>query len=81
MEPSLRRRLAADPTTASRRPGLTGADPIAEIDATLSTREPLYRECAGVVIDTSSDSPESIVAAILRGLETPKRESLPPGGA
>ena len=72
--PILRRRLAADPTTASRRPGLTGAD----IDAALSTREPLYRECAGVVIDTSSDSPERIVAAILRGLETPSASRCPP---
>ena len=76
--PILRRRLAADPTTASRRPGLTGADPLAEIDAALSTREPLYRECAGVVIDTSSDSPERIVAAILRGLETPSASRCPP---
>ena len=76
--PILRRRLAADPTTASRRPGLTGADPLAEIDAALSTREPLYRECAGMVIDTSSDSPERIVAAILRRLETPSASRCPP---
>lgn len=76
--PILRRRLAADPTTASRRPGLTGADPLAEIDAALAAREPLYRECAGEVIDTSIDSPESIVAAILRGLETPIASPCPP---
>lgn len=76
--PILRRRLAADPTTSSRRPGLTDADPLAEIDAALSTREPLYRECAGVVIDTSCDSLERIVAAILRGLETPHASRCPP---
>jgi shikimate kinase len=75
--PVLRRRLAADPTTASRRPGLTGADPLAEIDAALANREPLYRECAGVVIDTSIDSPESIVASILRVLETPAGSGRP----
>ncbi len=69
--PILRRRLAADPTTASRRPGLSGADPLAEIDAALSTREPLYRECAGVVIDTSQASPEEVIEAIFRGLERP----------
>jgi len=79
--PVLRRRLAADPTTASRRPGLTGADPLAEIDAALSTREPLYRECAGVVIDTAQTSPEEVIEAILRGLETPKASRCPPGEA
>jgi len=79
--PVLRRRLAADPTTASRRPGLTGADPLAEIDAALSTREPLYRECAGVVIDTAQASPEEVIEAILRGLETPKASRCPPGEA
>ena len=76
--PVLRRRLAADPTTASRRPGLTGADPLAEIDAALSTREPLYRECAGVVIDTAQASPEEVIEAILRGLETPSASRCPP---
>ena len=69
--PVLRQRLAADPTTASRRPGLTGADPLAEIDAALAVREPLYRECAGMVIDTSQASPEEVIESILRGLDRP----------
>jgi len=60
---------------------LTGADPLAEIDAALSTREPLYRECAGMVIDTAQASPEEVIEAILRGLETPKASRCPPGEA
>jgi shikimate kinase len=66
--PILRRRLAADPTTASRRPGLTNADPLAEIESILAVREPLYRACADVVIDASVASPEEVVESILRAL-------------
>lgn len=65
----IRRRLASDPTTASRRPGLTAADPLVEIDAALAAREPLYRECADEVIDTSTAPTDEVVAAIVRSLD------------
>lgn len=39
----IRRRLAADPHTASRRPGLAGADPLDEIDSTVAHRAALPR--------------------------------------
>jgi len=68
--PILRGRLAADPTTASRRPGLTGADPLAEIETILAAREPLYRACADIVIDAAA-SPEEVVESILRALPAP----------
>ena len=45
-------RLAADPTTASRRPNLTTAGGRAEVEALLAERTPLYRECATLVVDT-----------------------------
>ena len=48
------RRLAADPTTASRRPGLTGGDPLAEVELAIRDREPLYRETADVIVDASA---------------------------
>lgn len=67
----LRRRLAADPTTASRRPGLVGSDPLAEVEASLAAREPLYRACADVVIDAAEATPEDVVASILRVLPAP----------
>jgi shikimate kinase len=61
----LGRRLAADPTTATRRPSLTGSDPLMEVAATLHVREPLYRECADVAFDTGNEPPESVAARIV----------------
>ena len=75
--PILRRRLAADPTTVSRRPGLTGADPLAEIESILAAREPLYRACADVVIDASVASPDEVVESILRALAAPAGAARP----
>lgn len=62
----IRRRLAADPFTATQRPALTGGDPLAEIEAALTAREPLYRECADAVIDVSSVSPREAADRIVR---------------
>lgn len=45
-------RLSGDPTTASRRPGLTTAGGRAEIEELLAARTPFYRECATLVVDT-----------------------------
>ncbi len=64
----IRRRLAADPATATRRPGLTGADPLAEVDSALERRAPLYGECAALTVDTASLSPDAVVEAILSRL-------------
>jgi shikimate kinase len=65
----VRRRLAADPATATRRPGLTGADPLAEVAVALATREPLYRECADLTVDTAAADPETIVDSIVAWLD------------
>jgi shikimate kinase len=46
-------RVASDPTTAARRPNLTASGGINEIRELLLKREPLYRECATAVVDTS----------------------------
>lgn len=76
----IRRRLAADPSTATRRPGLTGADPLAEVDAALARREPLYRECAGCVVDTGAAAPKAIVETILARLAGRDGPAGPDGG-
>jgi shikimate kinase len=57
-------RIAADPSTSDRRPNLTvgGAVEIADL---LEQREPLYRACADLEIDTSGRSPEFVVERIL----------------
>lgn len=65
----IRRRLAADPHTPTRRPALHGADPLAEVDAALAAREPLYEATADVTFDTAPEPPESVAARILAWLE------------
>lgn len=73
---TIRGRLAADPTTAARRPALANpggcvqGDPLAEVDAALAAREGLYRECADAAFDTARDSPEAIAAKIVAWLES-----------
>lgn len=65
----IRSRLAADPTTLSRRPGLTGADPLAEVADALAARESLYSEVSDVAFDTSSEGPERVTARIVEWLD------------
>jgi shikimate kinase len=57
-------RLQRDPTTGERRPALTVGG-LAEVEELLRVREPHYRECAEVTVDTRGRSPEDIVAEIL----------------
>lgn len=60
----VRQRLAADPTTAARRPALSGNNPLDEVATAILEREPLYRECADHVIDSSGISPSAVADAI-----------------
>jgi shikimate kinase len=58
-------RLQSDPTTAARRPKLTAAGGVNEVQALVAAREPLYREVADFVADADAPSPEAVAAAIL----------------
>jgi len=64
----VRARLAADPATAVRRPGLAGGDPLAEVADALAARAPLYRSTADVRFDAGGGSPERIVERIVEWL-------------
>jgi shikimate kinase len=66
-------RIADDATTAARRPTLTvgGRAEVAEL---VAAREPLYRECATVTIDTSGRTPGEIVEEVRTRLETTNEE-------
>lgn len=87
----VRQRLAADPTTAARRPALavpsspgqsTPGDPLAEVTAALVDREPLYRECADFWIDTSLATPAAVAARVvdwLRDEWATRGGNTPPG--
>jgi shikimate kinase len=65
---TIERRLAGDPTTGGRRPNLTTTGGRAEIERLLAIREPLYRECATIVLDTDAIAPEQLVDQVLRQL-------------
>ncbi len=54
-------RLAADATTADRRPNLTIHGGEEEIRQLLAAREPLYRACADITIATDDQSLDDIV--------------------
>jgi len=60
----LRRRLAADPTTAARRPSLAGGDVLDEVAGALAEREPLYRQTADAMIDVADASPDELATRI-----------------
>jgi shikimate kinase len=57
-------RVAADSSTASRRPNLTTAGGRAEIESLLAVRTPLYRECATLVVDTESKTAAEVADEI-----------------
>jgi len=65
----LAKRIAADATTAERRPNLTSQGGAAEIQQLLAEREPLYRECATVAIDTRNQSVDEVVSAVFAAIE------------
>ena len=74
----IRRRLAADPATRARRPALLGSDPLSEIDALLASREPLYRACGSVELDTAALTPEEIATRIAGLLPPPQVDGMAP---
>ena len=56
--------------SVNRRPSLTGkpiADEVAEV---LAFREPLYRECASLIVDAEFERPEQVAARIARGVRS-----------
>jgi shikimate kinase len=51
---TLHGRIIADKTTGERRPNLTVAGGLLEVERLLAVREPLYRACADFEIDTEN---------------------------
>ena len=65
---TIRKRMEADPLTGARRPNLTAAGSLNEVEKLLSERTPLYAETASLTIDTEGKSPAEIAAEILTAL-------------
>lgn len=76
---TIEQRLHGDATTRERRPNLTASGGRAEIEQMLAFREPLYRECASLIVETDQPLPgdcdapsvERIVDFILEKLGQP----------
>jgi shikimate kinase len=63
----LLRRIEADPQTAVARPHLTAhAGSIAEIQAVLARREPIWRSILSAEIDVTRRSPDEVLEEILK---------------
>jgi shikimate kinase len=62
----LKERMGKEQRSGKRRPTLTGADPLVEIEEVLSTRKPLYEQAGDVTIDTSSLSTWEAAALIIK---------------
>lgn len=58
-------RVAADATTAARRPDLAGGG-LDEMRQVVAAREPLYRECAHLAVETEGRSPQAIADEVAR---------------
>lgn len=70
---TIERRLATDPTTGQRRPNLTSSGGREEIERLLAIREPLYRQCATITLDSDKVAAEQLVETVLPQLPTDRR--------
>jgi shikimate kinase len=70
------RRVAADGSTAARRPNLTSAGGIAEIETVLAERTPIYESCADLTVDTDGKTPGEVVGEIMARLDLPSHVEL-----
>lgn len=65
---SLEKRIGQDAATAGQRPNLTATGGRAEIAQVLAERDPLYRECATLSVETDHLAVDSVVCKILEHL-------------
>jgi shikimate kinase len=64
--------------STQRRPSLTGKPIGTEVAEVLALREPLYRECATLVVDAGTERPEQMarrIADYITGLSTVQEQS------
>jgi shikimate kinase len=62
-------RMTGDPTTADKRPNLTAAGGLAEIEHLLDLRTPIYEACADIRIDTEDKSLDQIADEAIQALD------------
>jgi len=62
-------RINADQVSAKQRPNLTAGGGLPEIREVLAQREPIYRQCADVTVDTEGKTPSGVTDEIIRLLK------------
>lgn len=65
---TIHRRVNSDQSTAERRPNLTIGGGFDEILQILEQREPIYKACADVIIDTEAKVPEQVADEVLKSI-------------
>lgn len=66
---TIHQRLTNDPVSSTQRPNLTADGGLQEIVAVLAVREPLYRQCADIDVDTESKDVGSVADEIISRLD------------
>jgi shikimate kinase len=65
----LHQRITADVSTAERRPNLTPAGGLEEVQRLLAIRDPIYAACADFILEAGSASPAELAGKIVRWLQ------------
>jgi shikimate kinase len=65
----LTKRLSRDRSGTENRPSLTGKSIAEEVAEVMAIREPLYRECASIIVDAEREWPEQVARRIARQIE------------
>ena len=68
---ALAKRLSRDRFAGENRPSLTGRPIAEEVAEVMAIREPLYRECATIVVDSEREWPEQVARRIARQIDLP----------
>ncbi len=65
----IQQRIMGDSTTSDRRPNLTPVGGRDEIEQLLTQREPLYRECASIIVDTHGINVGEVVERVRESID------------
>ena len=71
---TIHQRLTADPGTVAGRRNLTASGGMPEIRDLLQRREAIYRQCAGLEVDTDNKDPAAVANEILLRMELQRHQ-------
>lgn len=74
---ALAKRLSRDRSAGENRPSLTGRPIAEEVAEVMAIREPLYRECATIIVDSEREWPEQVARRIARQIDPPPAHGFP----